>query len=1522
MSTTFDAGTVHAQLELRRGNFNTELNKVKKDLNDFEKKMYSGRLGLDTTIFNAKLANARTKMTQFGNQSAQARLELNQAVFNASVMTAEARLRLFTTPVHQVRVRLDSSGLAADVATVLAQLNGLGSSSVTPRVEVSLNTVQAWQDYLNFRAQIEGMPPVVIDLRIDDTSARATINRIRAQLQGLGGDSSRAFALLRMGLMRLMSPLMSVSKLLMGLGAAGAIPAILSLVAALGAAAGALIALVPAALAAGAVVGGTLATAFNGLGDAIKASSPEELNEAMSRLAPSAREVVRQIRGMGEAWTALRLDVQQEMFVGLGEIIHKIGHAYLPVLRTGLRESAMAFNDLFTGIGEFMLEAESISDLGVIMNNTNAATRASIPGWTALMDIMKDLAAVGSSFLPGFAEGWSRALTGFSTFIDEMRASGELEAFFRAGLDALSSFRDVLVNLGVIFYEVFSAASASGASLLDTLVLVTNTVVDFLQSAEGQTALITLFTTLNQVASALAPAFGVLLSAAAQIITIVTPALVPIAEALSAIFLAVEPLIKPLAQVVAFLGEYLAAAAIALTPLLYVIADVVGNVLVAAMNALAPVLDSVIAIFVALSPTLEQVARIIGEHLVVVIEAIAPLLPPIVDAFGEILLAMAPLVPVIAELATQMIQALLPAIEPIIDSIMVLVKALAPLVTQLVNALMPVLPDIADLFVVLVEAIAPIIPMLIDALVPSIVDLVAASVRLVEALMPTLEVFIQLAKIVLPPAIAVLGFLLKIVAEVAAFFIDVLVAAINFVAAEFESMNQMVTDVGNFFMWLWNDVLVPAWSGIKQAVSDAIDGYIKPALDTLSQAAQDLGNWFVWLWNDVITPVWNGIVEVLKWAAAIIFTVVMTPIILAVKAVGAIMFWLWENAVRPAWDALSSFIADVWNNVIRPAWDQLMAALDTVGRFFQDTWNNVIRPAWEATGTGINTVWVNVIQPAWEALKAALGVVGQFFVDTWNNVIRPAWDALGTGIRAVWENVVRPAWDALKAALQVVGDFFVSIWNNVIKPAWDAFGNGIRTVWESMVRPAFDAIKSGVDLVRSAFDTAVEGIRVAWNKIVEITRPPIAFVVNVVYNEGIRPAWNFIADLFDLPLLPAKTFATGGLVPGYAPGRDTVPALLSPGEGVLVPEAVRMLGPETVIAINKAAMGSSGRGPRGGGDVGYLGSHGLGQHAQRFAEGGIVSDVTNWLWDAAGSVGDFVGGIIDFFADPVKAVKAAFAGIAQGGLGGAGELSNALTQILPKTVDAAVEAIKKLVESMAGAGAAGGAGHGAALAFAHSQNGKPYVWGASGPGGYDCSGFMSALTNIIRGRPPHSRLGATATMPWNGFVRGTAGAFTIGNSRNTGSGIGHMAGTLLGTNVEARGGRGVVVGPGARGTMDGLFPEKYAFAFDRGGPLRPGWTVAYNGTGRDEYVNTSEQLNTLVRRTASGADLRGREIGRMTAASVGGADVLRKLDEVVDAARENGGINIGSLNTLDTASKQADEIMFRVKHARRPGVHQ
>lgn len=110
----------------------------------------------------------------------------------------------------------------------------------------------------------------------------------------------------------------------------------------------------------------------------------------------------------------------------------------------------------------------------------------------------------------------------------------------------------------------------------------------------------------------------------------------------------------------------------------------------------------------------------------------------------------------------------------------------------------------------------------------------------------------------------------------------------------------------------------------------------------------------------------------------------------------------------------------------------------------------------------------------------------------------------------------------------------------------------------------------------------------------------------------------------------------------------------------------------------------------------------------------------------------------------------------------------------------------------------------AGLNFARAQTGKPYVWGGVGPGGYDCSGFMSAITNVLLGRNPYSRVGTTASAPWAGWAPNLTSQFGVGFSHGTGSTpstTGHMAGTLAGTNVESGSGHGPMTGGIALGAM-------------------------------------------------------------------------------------------------------------------------
>ena len=366
----------------------------------------------------------------------------------------------------------------------------------------------------------------------------------------------------------------------------------------------------------------------------------------------------------------------------------------------------------------------------------------------------------------------------------------------------------------------------------------------------------------------------------------------------------------------------------------------------------------------------------------------------------------------------------------------------------------------------------------------------------------------------------------------------------------------------------------------------------------------------------------------------------MNPIALVVIAIAGLIAALviayqksetFRDIVQSVWEAIKVGALFVWENVLKPVFDFIIAGFQKVGEFFVWVWDALIKPAWDALGIGINWVWENVIRPAWEALKIALQAVGDFFSWVWNSIIKPAWDALGVGIDWVWQNVIRPTWDALKIALEAIGNFFREVWDNVIKPAWDALGAGINWVWENVIKKAWDALKSGLEGVKNFFDSTVKTIGELWDKMKDIVKAPVKFVVDTIYNQGIVKAWNGIAGFIGmddkkLGEISTEGWAKGGIPQkkaggfpfqaetfgvnsGYSPGRDDRLVAVGGGEAILRPEATRALGASWVNGVNANA--------RNGG-TGAVRKY-LQNDRDAYAGGGIVDAMTRTVQEKFGT---------------------------------------------------------------------------------------------------------------------------------------------------------------------------------------------------------------------------------------------------------------------------------------------------------------
>ena len=225
--------------------------------------------------------------------------------------------------------------------------------------------------------------------------------------------------------------------------------------------------------------------------------------------------------------------------------------------------------------------------------------------------------------------------------------------------------------------------------------------------------------------------------------------------------------------------------------------------------------------------------------------------------------------------------------------------------------------------------------------------------------------------------------------------------------------------------------------------------------------------------------------------------------------------------------------------------------------------------AWNAAQMLLNGTMM--LNPVGLIVAAIAGLVAAVVLiatkTTWFQTI---WDFVWNAIKAAWDWVwgaLQSGFEALKGAFGAVGDkvgevkdWIVQKWNDVV-----GFVTGLPGKIASAASGMWDGIKN-------AFKGAINWIIQAWNAL-EFRIP--GFEVGPVKWDG------FTLGLPDIPML-----AQGGPITGGTPGKDSVLAMLMPGEHVLDTGDVAALGGQEGVYRLRAAL-----------DMGNV---------PRFADGGAV----------------------------------------------------------------------------------------------------------------------------------------------------------------------------------------------------------------------------------------------------------------------------------------------------------------------------
>lgn len=455
------------------------------------------------------------------------------------------------------------------------------------------------------------------------------------------------------------------------------------------------------------------------------------------------------------------------------------------------------------------------------------------------------------------------------------------------------------------------------------------------------------------------------------------------------------------------------------------------------------------------------------------------------------------------------------------------------------------------------------------------------------------------------------------------------------------------------------------------------------------------------------------------------------------------------EAIGTAWDQIVSSITAAWESGLLPVFDELDARSVAMGA------------GQGALAAGFGTQWA-IISTAVQVNRAMIG--GEF-------------DALNAG------------------TLGVQGQTATS--GAAIGATWQGTAAAIQAAVQGSMLPTMSLANQAAAGVQAAHEAAARGVIAAWAGIKAGVAEPVNWVLQNVWNQGVLPAWEQIRGWLpsiDVTMgpLPAVKFAKGGVFggrggtfPGFSPGNDTITAQYSPGEGVVVPEAVQGLGgPAAIQAINERFAGHR---------IGR--SMSVGARDPRFFAGGV--------WDKVPSVSvgapESDGKVEPAPADQLSFVKGfafdAFDTIThlmRGSLAGTQELAEgspwgrANSNLAANTVGALLGTLKTMfglendgkggnpvvpgMVTMDGVLLVSSEGktyavpkpegaRGAAMEAVASQMGTSYVWGAAGPNVFDCSGLMSwalAQAGINRGRltadafhqsMPHVTVGKPGDMP-------------------------------------------------------------------------------------------------------------------------------------------------------------------------------
>lgn len=545
------------------------------------------------------------------------------------------------------------------------------------------------------------------------------------------------------------------------------------------------------------------------------ATQTTKLDDAISKLSPNARGFVNTLQAMAPAWRAMKLDVQDALFAGIGTRLQAVGGRILPTVRAGFVGAAGELGDMAKNA---LAAVDNLERTGQLKGTFDVIRS----GLGNLVQVPGQIVTGLSQLTVAAGPAWERITSGAGDAMDRVMAklaegleNGRLEEAINTALDVAVSFGGVLADLGGIVTNVFGAAADGGGDFFAIIGSALAEIRRVTALPEVQASLKAIFSAVQAVAGLVAGALGDAIQAVLPVLAALAPSVIQVAELLG----------PAISDLFATLGE-------ALLP----VAEALGPVLVVAAQA-------IIALVKAVSPLLPVLGQLIADLL--------PLVIPIFDMLVTVFNALAP---VIAQIAAQLGPILTPIIEGLAAVISELAEQFAAQFLELLRQLLPVLPMLIPAFIQLGQAIGQIL----FALAPLLPQLLLLStqfiVELLPALLPLLPPMIKLSMLLTQLAVMVIT---GIVIPAMTKFIEHMTALREKLRPAVDAIKWVTDKIAQAFEWLYDFLLG------HSVIPDIVNGAIRWFTD-LRDGAVRIFNWI----RDKVSGAWSGLWDNVKTTAS------------------------------------------------------------------------------------------------------------------------------------------------------------------------------------------------------------------------------------------------------------------------------------------------------------------------------------------------------------------------------------------------------------------------------------------------------------------------------------------------------------------------------------------------------------------------------------------------------------------------------------------------------------------------------